>query len=97
MIWTDLLVWPEPIKDAHKLIGKQGSLMKSGVPVLGLHAGILQTLGAIYHETMPLLYQDKCFAFSSPAEIGHFGYHRLREARDRRAQQIFEFQTTLNG
>ncbi|KAK3178895.1 hypothetical protein OEA41_001032 [Lepraria neglecta] len=80
-IWALLLFLPSPngmIKDAYKLIGDWESIRKSAIPVIDVvKSGILRTSRAILAETLPVLYGDNTFYFSSARDIVEFGHRGI--------------------
>ena len=80
-IWALLLLLHSPngmIKDAYKLIGDWESIRKSAMPVIDIvKSGILRTSHAILAETLPVLYGDNTFYFSSTRDILEFGHRGI--------------------
>lgn len=78
MIYSDLLVLPEPIAHAHKLLGFQSTAMLEHYkPIAGIDAAITRTCRFIHEEANPILYGHNEFEFQSAEAVNHFGTEGL--------------------
>ena len=90
LIYHQLLTTPDTIEKAHKHLGsKDTALVDNYQPIPGIDAAILRTCRLIYSETLPVLYGQNTFDFSSANAIRSFqsksliGYPLGRLARIR--------------
>lgn len=73
MIFHHLLTIPEPVEKAHKHLGsKDTALLDNYKAIPHIDAAILRTCRQIYSETLPILYGQNTFEFSSANAIRSF-------------------------
>lgn len=80
MIYKLLLISATLIKDAHKLIGPQKSVLVNHCPTIqDIDSAILRTCHLVYQESLPILYKGNKFAFDKLKAIKDFARYELPE------------------
>lgn len=72
MIYRHVLVSSDRINRAHDLIGYKTLVANNHHPISNIDSRIMQTCRLIYEETLPILYGENIFEFSSSNSISHF-------------------------
>lgn len=72
MIYRHVLVSSERVTRAHDLIGYKTLVASNHHPISNIDSRVMQTCRLIYAETLPILYGENVFEFSSPNSISHF-------------------------
>lgn len=83
IIYTNLLLSKNPIKDAHNLLGNNRSIELAHYnPILDINATVLRTCKAVYKEALPILYGQNTFFFSDPDHILDFKEKSMPRTRE---------------